>query len=338
MVLFEPHERVLEEVLADLTSSVVGAGLPPRRATAVVVVEIDPAALVLGPAVELPEVEVAGAEVVVDDVEDHRDPLPVGALDELLERAGTAVGSLHGEDVAGVVAPRPLSRKLTHGHDLDRVHAQLSQVSKARRHGRELARMVDVLLIVERAHVKLVDRELVPRRDVEAIPFPVEARIVNDGVSEGARHLTCVRVDAALLPPRRGQEEAVLVASVSLGDVDGPVTVLLGAHGVLRAIPAVERPDHGDSRSVRRPYAEGHAVPVRHRPHSLDCGQVVHGRTLAKRRSSAPACAARLRVSEPGTELSPPLILVFSCAICFSPSLTRSGLVRDCPGSIESLP
>jgi hypothetical protein len=54
----------------------------------VVVVEVDTAAIVLGPAVELPQIEVAGTQVVVYDVEDHRNALLVGALDEPLERTG----------------------------------------------------------------------------------------------------------------------------------------------------------------------------------------------------------------------------------------------------------
>ena len=149
--------------------------------------------------------------------------------------------------MGGVVTPRPVSRKLADRHDLDRIDAQLFQMSQTRRHRGKLARMVDVLLVVERADVKFVDDQLVPRREMEVVPLPVEARIVNDGVSDRAGHLAGVRVDALELALRRGQEEAILIASMSLGDVDVPVSVLLSLHGMLGAVPVVERSDDGDS-------------------------------------------------------------------------------------------
>ena len=92
MVFLEPHEDVIEEVLTDLAASVIGPGFSPRRVGPVVVVEVDSAAIVLGPAVELPKIEVAGAQVVVNNVQDHRDALLVGALDELFERQRASVG------------------------------------------------------------------------------------------------------------------------------------------------------------------------------------------------------------------------------------------------------
>ena len=92
MIFLEPHEDVVEDILSDLAASVIGTGVSPRRMRPVVVVEVDSAAIVLGPAVELPKIEVPRAKVVVNDVEDHRDAVSVGALDELLERQRAAVG------------------------------------------------------------------------------------------------------------------------------------------------------------------------------------------------------------------------------------------------------
>ena len=88
MVLFEPHQGVVAEVLAHLLAAVVGTGVAPGRRRALVVVEVDAARAVLAPAVELPQGEVARAEVVVDDVEDDGDAVRVGGLDEALERVG----------------------------------------------------------------------------------------------------------------------------------------------------------------------------------------------------------------------------------------------------------
>jgi hypothetical protein len=78
-------------------------------------------------------------KVVVNNVEDPFDVMPVGALDELLERQRTSLGELNRKDMGGVVAPRSLSRELGHRHDLDRIDAELFQMSQTGRHRRELA-------------------------------------------------------------------------------------------------------------------------------------------------------------------------------------------------------
>ena len=80
--LVEPHQRVVADELAHLAAAVVGPGVAPRRRRLVVVVEVDAALVVLAPAVESPEVEVARAEVVVDDVEDDADAALVRLADE----------------------------------------------------------------------------------------------------------------------------------------------------------------------------------------------------------------------------------------------------------------
>ena len=169
--------------MPDLAASVIGPGVPPGRFGPLVVVEVDAAAIVLGPAVELLQIEVARAQVVVNNVENHRNALLVGALDELLERHRATVGDLHREDMGRVVPPRPIPRKLAHRHDLYRIDAELFQISQTRRHRGELARQVDVILVVERADMQFVDDEFVPRRELEVVPLLVEARIVNDGVA-----------------------------------------------------------------------------------------------------------------------------------------------------------
>src|SRR5262249_55888301 len=68
--LLQPAQRIVADVLAHLAAAVVGPRVAPRRLPAPVVVEVDAAPPVLAPAVELPEVEVARAEMVVDDVVD----------------------------------------------------------------------------------------------------------------------------------------------------------------------------------------------------------------------------------------------------------------------------
>src|SRR4029077_6199613 len=139
VILIEPHKNIVEDILSDLMSAVIGTGVSPRRIRPVIVVEVDSAAVVLGPAVELPKIEVPRAKVVVNNVGDYCDAMAVGALDELLERQRAAVGELNRKNMGGVVAPRPLSRELGYRHDLDRVDAKLFQMSQTGRHRGELA-------------------------------------------------------------------------------------------------------------------------------------------------------------------------------------------------------
>ena len=153
-------------------------------------------------------------------------------------------------------------------------------MSQTRRHRGKLARIVDALLVVERADMKFVDDQFVPRREMEVVPLPVEARIVNDGVSDRVGHLTGVRVDALELALRRGQEEAIRIAGMSLGYVDVPESVLLSLHGMLGAVPVVERSDDGYSMRMGRPHAEGDSLRVQNRSHAPDVGFIAHGSFL----------------------------------------------------------
>src|ERR1043166_4080120 len=139
MIFIEPHKDVVKNILSDLVASVIGAGVSPRRMRPVIVVEVDSTAIVLGPAVELPKIKIPRAKVVVHNIENHCDAMSVSALDELLERQRASVGKLNRKDMGGIVAPRALSRELGYGHDLDRVDAELFQISQTRRHRGELA-------------------------------------------------------------------------------------------------------------------------------------------------------------------------------------------------------
>ena len=65
--------------------------------------------------------------MVVDDVQDDRDPVPVCGLDEALQSGGPAVGVMGGRDVDAVVAPTALARSLGDGHQLDGRHPELPQ-------------------------------------------------------------------------------------------------------------------------------------------------------------------------------------------------------------------
>ena len=69
-----------------------------------------------------------GAEVVVDDVEDHGEPAPVALVDEALQAGRAAVGVLDGEGEHAVVAPVPSAGELGDRHQLDRGDPEIDQV------------------------------------------------------------------------------------------------------------------------------------------------------------------------------------------------------------------
>ena len=207
--------------------------------------------------------------------------MAVGALDELLERQRTSVGDLDRKDMRRVVTPRPLSRELGYRHDLDRVDAELFQMPQTGRHRGELAGQVIILLIVERADMQFVDDDLVARREMKVVSLPVEGRVVDNSVADRAGYLAGIRVNALELAFRCGQQVAVLIADMSLGNIGIPMAVLFGVHGMPATVPVVERSDNGDSLCTRRPHAEPDSSRVRNGSHALDLRFTAHVRFLA---------------------------------------------------------
>ena len=125
-----------------------------------VVVEVDAALVVLLPAIELPQVEIARTEVVVDHIQDDGDAALVRLPDELLEAVRPAIGTFHREDVGGVVAPGVIPGELGDRHDLDGIDPELHQMIQPLQHGLESARPA-FLFHMERADMQLIDHELV---------------------------------------------------------------------------------------------------------------------------------------------------------------------------------
>ena len=243
----QPHERIVTDVLPHLTATVVRPRVAPRRLATPVVVEIDPAFLGTSgraPAVELPEVEVVGAEVVVDDVEDDGDATTVGGIDEPAEPVRTPVRLLDREDEGGVVAPRDVAGELVGRHHLDDVDAQVGQVVELADDGLEVAAPAARRVEAEAPHVELVDDHLVPGRRGVADAAPRIAGIDDDPVADRAGQRAGVGV---VLPERRrqrgvGDDEFVLIARRGAGHVGGPGAMALARQRRRRRAPAVERP------------------------------------------------------------------------------------------------
>ena len=196
--LLEPGQGAVAQERAHLATAVVGPGGAPRRLGAAVVVEVDAAAVVLAPAVEPPQVQVRRTEVVEDDIHDDRDAVLVGRLDEALERVGSAIARLDGEEVRRVVTPRDVAGELERRHDLDRTDAQVAQVRQPADGAVEVASRL--ASAGERADVQLVDDDVVPARHREAVVAPVERiRVVDDRVADRVGDLSRVRVEPRLV-------------------------------------------------------------------------------------------------------------------------------------------
>ena len=111
---------------------------PLAHAVGARVVEVDrlaPERLVLVGEVgaeRLERLRAGGADVVVDDVEQDREALGVGGVDEPLEALRAAVGRVRGRQVDAVVAPAVRARELGDRHQLDRGDAELAQAAQVR--------------------------------------------------------------------------------------------------------------------------------------------------------------------------------------------------------------
>ena len=109
------------------------------------------------------------ADVVVDDVEDHRQAERVRGVDELLQAVRPAVGGLGRAQVDAVVAPAVRAGELRDRHHLDRRHAELGERLQMR------DRAFEGPLGRERADVQLVDDAVGQVRRPEVAVGPLEA-------------------------------------------------------------------------------------------------------------------------------------------------------------------
>src|SRR4030067_20501 len=65
-----PTSLVSHLLFCKSSAIVIRPGVPPRCVRRVFIVKVDSAAIVLGPAVELPQIEVTRPKMIVNDVED----------------------------------------------------------------------------------------------------------------------------------------------------------------------------------------------------------------------------------------------------------------------------
>ena len=203
-VLAQPGEGVVDHQIAHLGHGEVDA--------------IAPGAAPLGGEVgrEFGQVVPLRAEVVVDDVEHHRETETVGAIHERAQVVGRAVGGVRGERLHPVVPPVPGAGERRHRHELDPGDAQVAEDGQGLGGAGEGARTcegADVQLVEhpvgQAAPGRLVSPGVGGRIDdlggaVDAFRLPSGAR-----VGAGARAIDHIEVANARGGRREGDREDV---------------------------------------------------------------------------------------------------------------------------------
>ncbi len=202
---------------------------------------------------EVLQVVAVRSQMVVDDVEDDREPVPVGVVHEAAQIVGLAVEMGRSEEIDAVISPAKLPGELADGHDLHARHAQARELPELAHGSRPVARGS------ERAHVHLVDH-LTP--EGRARPLPVgpgeRARIHHHRRTGWALRLESrsgIRIQRVVLVeaepiPRTG-------AGVERGA--GEVAVSLGRQRHRLPCPLVAH-HHRNPAPLRRPDAKMHTT------------------------------------------------------------------------------
>jgi hypothetical protein len=150
--------KAVDVVVADPALGALQHPLADRIAVSAVEVDcVPPGCLIFGSEIRsepIQRLDPRGADVVVDDVEDHLQAMLVRGGDELGKTGGSAVGGVRCRDVHAVISPAVVPGKLGHRHHLDRGHADLRKLCQmcGRRLERALGR--------ERPDMHLIDHEL----------------------------------------------------------------------------------------------------------------------------------------------------------------------------------
>ena len=260
--LVHPVACVLDDEAAYLVAvgAVVVHCRPPRCAVCIREVRA-----VLGEVVPL------GADVIVDDVERHREPGRVRGVDQALEGVGASVAVLRREELHAIVAPVPRAGKLRDGHQLDDGDSEIAKLREPRDD------RVEGSFGSEGPDVELVDDEV---GHLESRPLAVRPR-------ERIRIDYARRaVDAVRLRSRHGigslvaavDTIRVVVAGLRARDRRGEDASLIAHERILAGREA--RVDaHRHLMRVRRPHREARRTSLRMRavrePHlPFDRGQL----------------------------------------------------------------
>lgn len=194
-VVHQPHQRVVDEEVADFAAAEIDAIAPGRL---LVVAEE-----VFGVAAEVIAVR---AEVVVDHIEKHHQAEAVGGIDQMLELFRTAIGRFRRVGQDAVVTPVAVAGKLGDRHQLDGRHAEVGKPGEVLFHLGETAIQTDM---------GFVQHRLVPGTTE---PAAVAPQIVVMGIDHQARRMHVTR-----LRPRGGVGHMQFVVDEKPVERTGPV-------------------------------------------------------------------------------------------------------------------
>ena len=237
-VFEQPHQRVFDEELTHFRTAEIDRGAPGR-----VLVLAEKA---FGVTMQIVAV---GTEVVVDDVENHRQAMAVGGVDQVFELFRCAVGGLRCIGQHPVVAPVAITGKLRQRHQFDGGNAQRHQARQM---------LFNFGKSTERTDVQLVNHRFAPRPTIPGRVPP----LIGMGVDHHA-----VAVEVTIL--RSGGRvrhlqfaiDAVTVATArrAIG-LDYKPTVALRQHGQRFSIFQF----HTDVERVRRPQRKLRVLGIQH--------------------------------------------------------------------------
>src|SRR4030065_973204 len=162
IVLLEPHQSVIAQILAPSAPTIIGARLAPGCLGAMVIVEVDSTFLVFAPTVKLPQIKIGGAKVVVDNINDDSNTMLMGRLHKSLECIRPTVNTLNGKGMRWLVAPRKVARKLRDRHHFHAINTQLLKVGQFF-NGTIQRAWMSLFFNVKSADVHLVNDKLIPR-------------------------------------------------------------------------------------------------------------------------------------------------------------------------------
>ena len=195
------------------------------------------------------EVIPLGAEMVVDDVEQHGDAAAVRGLDEGLEILRPAVARVGRVSVDAVVAPAPAAGKIADRHDLEGGDAEFGQVIELLDSGLERAPGG------EGAEMQFIEDDVVP-----VATRPVVAPAIGGVIDDLARPVHVLRLEA------RGRiGDAFSVGELETIERPGASVCDEGLEEAGRAAlhrhaPALVLEDDADALLRRRPETEANAA------------------------------------------------------------------------------
>ena len=165
VILPNPVQRVLHYVAAHMFAArgVVVHRLSPRRF--VVRREVR---------TEVAQVIAFRAEMVVNHIENHRQPAAMRGIDESFECLGATVAGLHGVGRHAVISPIAHARESRHRHHLDHRNPQLLQVFEPGNGAVERA------FRRKSPNMQFVNDVIAERKPAPSFVAPVECRRIND--------------------------------------------------------------------------------------------------------------------------------------------------------------